>query len=246
MTKKSATVGETLGVGLGWAAAPLFALVSQARRARTFHPRGDAFLAEVTALQGGGVLGEVLAGPCLVRFSGALWKSRWEHLDVLGCALRFRRRDDAETEPDVGDQDLLFATILRPWTMGLAPFTTDASDYLDNLYYAVSPFDVPGFGRAFLRLRPDPRHGAPGRDRAERLDATMARHGVVLTLEVRRRWRRAWVPVATVTLRERANVNQEALAFSPFRDGRGLVPRGLVHALRRAVYPASQRARPRR
>lgn len=246
MTKESATVGETLGVALGWAAAPAFAFVSWARRARTFHPRGDAFLADVTPLPGGGALGEALAGSALVRFSGALWKSRWEHLDVLGCALRFRRRDDASTEPDAGDQDLLFATILRPWTMGLAPFTTDASDYLANLYYAVSPFDVPGFGRAFLRLRPAPQHGARGRDRSARLDVTVAYEGVVLTLEVRQRWRWGWVPVATIALRGRADVDQEALAFSPFRDGRGIVPRGLVHALRRAVYPASQGARPRR
>ena len=246
MTAARATVGEGLGVVLGWAAAPVFALVSFARRARTFHPRGDAYLADVAALPGGGALGEALAGPALVRLSGALWKSRWEHLDVLGCALRFRRRDDASVEPEAGDQDLLFATILRPWTMGLAPFTTDASDYLANLYYAVSPFDVPGFGRAFLRMRPEPHHGVDGRDRGGRLAATVAREGVRLTLEVRRRWRWRWVPVARVALRERAHVDQEALAFSPFRDGRGLVPRGLVHAMRRAVYAASQRARPRR
>jgi hypothetical protein len=246
MTKATTTVGERVGVVLGWAAAPVFALVSWARRARTFHPRGDAYLADVTPLPSGGALGEALAGPALVRFSGALWKSRWEHLDVLGCALRFRRRDDAPAAPDPGDQDLLFATILRPWTMGLAPFTTDASDYLDNLYYAVSPFDVPGFGRAYFRLRPAPRRGVAAPDRAARLDATLAGPGVALTLEVRQRWRWGWVPVATIALRERADVNQEALAFSPFRDGRGLVPRGLVHALRRAVYPASQRARPRR
>lgn len=246
MKRESTTWGEALGTGLGQVAAPVFALVSRARRARTFHPRGDAFLAEVTALPGGGRLGEALAGPALVRFSGALWKSRWEHLDVLGCALRLRRHDDASAEPEADDQDLLFATILRPWTMGLAPFTTDASDYLGNLYYAVSPFDVPGFGRAFLRLRPEAHRSDEGRDRAGRLDATVARDGVVLTLEVRQRWRWGWVPVARVTLRERSEVNQEALAFSPFRDGRGLVPRGLVHALRRAVYPASQGARPRR
>jgi hypothetical protein len=189
MTKVSATVGERVGVALGWAAAPVFAVVSWARRARTFHPRGDAYLADVTPLPGGGALGEALAGFALVRFSGALWKSRWEHLDVLGCALRFRRREDASTAPDAGDQDLLLATILRPWTMGLAPFTTDASDYLDNLYYAVSPFDVPGFGRAFLRLRPEVRHSAAGSTRAARLDATVARDGVALTLEVRQRWR---------------------------------------------------------
>ena len=75
---------------------------------------------------------------------------------------------------------------------------------------------------------------------------TDAQQGALLTLAVRRRWRWGWVPVARIELRERADVNQEALAFSPFRDGRGIVPRGLVHALRRRVYPSSQRARPRR
>jgi|JI10StandDraft_1071094.scaffolds.fasta_scaffold196665_1 hypothetical protein len=241
----SATVGERLGVALGWAVAPAFALVSRARRARTFHPRGDAFLADVTALPQGGALGAALAGPALVRLSGALWKSQWEHLDVLGCALRFRRQDDPSIETGPDDQDVLFATILRPWTMGVAPFTTDASDYLRNDYYAVSPFDVPGFGRAFLRLRTEPRRDAPGGTRSERLDAAVAGQRAVFTLEVRRRWRRRWEPVARVELRERADVNQEALAFSPFRDGRGLTPRGFVHALRRGVYVASQRARPR-
>ena len=39
-----------------------------------------------------GALGAALAGPALVRLSGALWKSQWEHLDVLGCALRFLLR----------------------------------------------------------------------------------------------------------------------------------------------------------
>jgi hypothetical protein len=240
------TVAERMGTALGWAAAPVFALVSRLRHARTFHPRGDVFHAVVTALPGGGALGAALAGPALVRLSGALWKSRWEHLDVLGFALRLRRRDDASAEPDPDDQDLLFATILRPWTMALAPLTTDASDYLRNTYYAVSPFDVPGFGRAFLRLRPEARSGSSGRTRSERLDATVAQQGALLTLAVRRRWRWGWVPVARIELRERADVNQEALAFSPFRDGRGIVPRGLVHALRRRVYPSSQRARPRR
>jgi len=40
------------------------------------------------------------------------------------------------------------------------------------------------------------------------------------------------------------NIDQAALRFSPFRTGRGIVPRGLIHASRIVPYPASQLARP--
>ncbi len=41
-----------------------------------------------------------------------------------------------------------------------------------------------------------------------------------------------------------AKVDQAALHFSAFNDGKGIVPRGFVHAIRLAVYPASQEGRP--
>lgn len=48
--------------------------------------------------------------------------------------------DDPAVE---GDQDLLLATIKRPWTMPFSPFTTKVHDYLANDYFAVSPFSIP-------------------------------------------------------------------------------------------------------
>jgi hypothetical protein len=39
-------------------------------------------------------------------------------------------------------------------------------------------------------------------------------------------------------------LDQEALRFDPFRDGRGITPVGFVHSMRKLTYLASQRARP--
>ena len=72
----------------------------------------------------------------------ALWRGNFEHWDVLGVALRLRENDSISPQCAPSDQDLLFATIVSPFTMPFAPFTTNAHDYLDNHYWAVSPFDV--------------------------------------------------------------------------------------------------------
>lgn len=235
----------SVGAALGWVIGPAFALVSRARRARTFHPRGVVLRAEVTVEGAPTALGERLRGPALARFSNALWKSRWEHLDVLGLALRFRQSDAVSAAPDEGDQDLLFATIRRPWTMASSPFTTRVGDFLANRYFAVSPFDAPGFGRCYLRLTPLRTSSGRGPDREARLLDAVSDGDVRLALEVRRAWKSRWEPVAVVRVLEPAAVDQEALAFWPFRAGRGVEPRGFVHGLRRGVYTLSQRARPR-
>jgi hypothetical protein len=52
-----------------------------------------------------------------------------------------------------------------------------------------------------------------------------------------------WEPLADVTLREPADIDQEALGFDPFRAGLGIEPVGFVQGLRWAVYPASQLGR---
>jgi hypothetical protein len=50
--------------------------------------------------------------------------------------------------------------------------------------------------------------------------------------------------VARLKLTGWLELDQEALRFDPFRNGRGLRPVGFVHAMRRATYAASQRHRP--
>ena len=228
---------------------PVFALVSAARGARTFHPRGVTFQALLQrhpeAPHELGALVTRLTGPALVRFSGALWKQAQRLPDVLGCAIRFRNDDRDSIEPEEGDQDLLLATIRRPWTMGFSPLTTDVRDYLANDYFSVSPFDV-GLARAvYFRLTPIQGSSAKTGTRGERLLQDIEFGRANLTLELSAGPFGPWTPLVVMTLERAAHVDEEALRFSPFRAGRGLSPRGFIHALRVGAYALSQRARPR-
>jgi hypothetical protein len=241
------TASGTLGKVAGWIVAPAFGLTSFARHARTFHPRGETFEASVTVDDAVpspfAALAERLVGSALVRFSGALWK-RAEILDVLGCAIRLRRDRTPSTTPAADDQDLLFATIRRPWTMPFAPFTTDVHDYLANEYFAVSPFEAGAGSRVYLRLRPEGPSPSSGDGRGARLVAAVARRGATLHLEVGRGPFGPWSPLVRIALERVAPIDGETLRFRPFHDGRGVTPTGFVHALRIGVYSLSQRARP--
>ncbi len=242
---------EGAGTVAGGVIAPAFAAISFARRARTFHPRGDTFVAAVAACPSDDAaitaLAARLEGAALVRMSGALSKRRREWLDVLGCAIRFRgsHAEVSAESPSVTstDQDVLFATIWRPWTMAFSLFTTNARDYLANDYHAVSPFDIEGVGRGFFRLRPLVHAKADARSRRERLDEAVANGTAGFRIELRRGSIGPWSPVATVTFERAADVADEQLRFSAFHTGRGLVPRGFVHAMRRPTYALSQRGR---
>jgi hypothetical protein len=241
-------LGSTSGVIAGWTIAPLFALVSFMRQARTFHPRGPTYHASVvehpaapSELQS---LAHRLAGRALVRFSGALWKGSQTLPDVLGCAVRFRRNQNETPDPDQDDQDLLLATIRRPYTMVFSPLTTRVSDYFANDYFAVSPFNVGLPWPVYFRLRPDHASTEAGL-RSERLLRQVSRADAGLSLEVSARPFGPWAPLLRVTLERLAPIDGEALRFHPFRAGRGIRPRGFIHALRLGVYTLSQRARPR-
>ena len=240
--------GFVLGVAAGWVMSPLFALVSFARRARTFHPRGPTFHATVAVDRSAPAelqrVAARLQGSALVRFSGALWKHAQSIPDVLGCAIRFRRGDTDDADADADDQDLLFATIRRPWTMPFSPLTTKVRDYLANDYFAVSPFDA-GVGRQiYLRLRPDhPCESVEG-SRGTRLVRQVELGRADLHLEASDAPFGPWTSFASVSLERPANIDGEALRFRPFRAGRGVRPRGFIHALRVGVYSMSQTARP--
>jgi hypothetical protein len=247
-------IGERLGKVAGVALAPLTATVSALRRARMFHPRGVVVRAAVVPAaraarwQG---LAARLEGHALVRMSAALFERGESFPDVLGCAIRFtdKRPTDARARPT--DQDLLLATIRRPWTMAFSPFTTDARDYLNNHYYGVCPFRAV---EGVIEWRLSPEQPSPaGADRPARLLDAMARGRANSTLEARA-WPGTlvlgddppWAPVARVDLLERIDIDEDALRFDPFRSGRGITPTGFVHGLRVAAYAASQLARPSR
>lgn len=243
---------KLFGEILGGALAPFTGAVSAVRRARMFHPRGHTLRAKVVAADHDGRWRDVasaLAGPALVRLSSAWWK-RWQLPDVLGCAVRFTRDPiRAVSEPEPGAQDLLFATVRRPWTTPFAPLSTDVRDYFANDYYAVSPFRLPDGARVEWRLTPVSR-AKRGRNRVERLTVEVASGEAGFLLEARLYpgvFRRggAFDPVALVVLEELLDVDQERLRFDPFRAGRGIQPVGAVHAMRRATYAASQGLRPK-
>lgn len=242
---------ELAGLGAGLLLAPLASLVGQLRRARVFHPVGCTFRAQIEAKSGLSAdwagLAARLSGPALARFSGALWRGNFEVCDVLGVALRLRSSKDTSVELAASDQDLLFATIVSPFTMPFAPFTTNARDYLANKYWAVSPFEIGRSRHAKFRLSPLKGYArsASSEPRDHALASAVERAHVPLQLEARYTFQLKWHPLATVWLTEPLDLDQEALRFSPFQTGRGIVPSGFVHSLRRATYAASQRARPR-
>jgi hypothetical protein len=244
------TLGHRLGILCGWLVSPLFGLTSGLRRARTFHPRGPVFHARASrhvatplALQ---ELADRFTGDVLVRFSGALWKNEPSLLpDVLGCALRVRRARRESALATADDQDLLFATIRRPWTMPLSPWTTDAHNYLANDYFAVSPFLSQEVTQPFyLRLHPAGSQPAHADTRAARIAQAVRAGAVALDIEHSTRPFGPWQPLSQVRLECAAEIDGEALRFQPFRTGRGIQPYGFIHALRRGVYSISQRSRP--
>lgn len=242
------SVMTPLGRLLDAVIAPLTALVSSVRRARTFHPEGRVYRAEVHPLAVEGSAAAIAArlqGPALVRMSSAWWRGGKEWRDVLGCAVRFRSEDRPTHVPSADDQDLLFATIRSPWTTLPASLTTHVHDFLANDYYAVSPFEVLGHGKVKWRLVSPGSARARG-DREKKLEEAVRAGRAVFHLEARSLGlRQRWHPIAQLRLIEPVEIDQDALRFSPFRAGRGIEPRGFIHALRHATYGASQAFRPR-
>ncbi|MBA2540839.1 MAG: hypothetical protein H0V17_14465 [Deltaproteobacteria bacterium] len=213
-----------------------------------FHPDGHTFagFSEPVAEPDGPYahLAAALTGRVLARCSAALWRhDSFEHLDVLGLALRFRRGPGAplDHEPAEGDTDLLTATIRSPLTMLLSPLFTDATDFAGNRYWAVSPFTF-GELRFELRLVPIAPHQPTGANRTERLARAVSEGRAGWVLEGRATLHLEWHPIVRVELVSAADIDQAALRFDPFRGV--LNPVGLVHAIRRAAYAASQRAHP--
>jgi hypothetical protein len=241
---------ERIGDAIGRLWAPAITAISRVRQARIFHPEGLTFAGRVTPLDPGGdldLLAKRFDGRVLARCSAALWRDECEHLDVLGFALRVRRGEGPELDElaHKGDQDLLFATIRSPFTMLLSPLFTDATDFLNNRYWAVSPFSAFG-SRYELRLSPiDPPPRPPRHEsRASRLLAAVRAQHAAWSLEVRKTWTLCWHPIARIDLDRHITIDQAVLQFDPFRAGLGLQPVGLVHAIRRAAYPASRAGRP--
>jgi hypothetical protein len=249
---------EDFGRAVGALSSPLIRAGSALRHARVFHPDGLTCRAEVTPLAVPRELAPVvsrLTGSALVRLSSAFWRRRREWPDLLGLSVRLHAGGDVTGEPSADDQDLLFATIRRPWTLGFALLTTNTHDFLRNDYYAVAPFEVEGLGRAQLRVMSlrseDSGDGAQDfsdNSRDERLKAALHADRARFRFEVLADEGESagrWTPLAELRLVEEVTVDPATLRFQPFRTGRGFKPVGFIHALRLPTYRHSQEARAR-
>jgi hypothetical protein len=191
------------------------------------HSKGLVYRADVVPLASDEPLGSLaqrLRGDAWVRLSGAWWRGTQEWKDVLGCAVRFLASDKPDGDGQAGDQDLLFATARRPWLAIFALFTTDPHDFLENDYYAASPYHVHGVGKVRWRLVPH-RARESGRNRWQKLERAVKNDLAAFRLEIKRLGAGdAWQPVAELRLKERVSVDSQSLRFSPLMTGRGFQP----------------------
>jgi hypothetical protein len=236
--------GLAILFGLGWLtsasflAVPIF-VYSLARGRRAFHADGTVYRAEVKALDG--VVGPRLAGPALVRLSGAFLDEGQKGTDVLGMAVRLRHVGDPSDDARIGDQDLLFGTFESFATAAKDREKTDVNDFLANEYASVTPWKADGVGVVHLRaMPPAPRDPARADTRLGRLDVDIAAGRAVFVLETRGG---GAGPVAELRLLERTTLDGRTLRISMFRTERGLSPVGFRNGIRAVVYPVSQAAR---
>ncbi|HEX7838876.1 MAG TPA: hypothetical protein VF469_15470 [Kofleriaceae bacterium] len=225
-------VGAVLGLAIGLVIVP----VSWLRAARAVHADGVVCRAELVATD---PCAAHLAGPALVRLSGAL-EPQTAGSDVLGLCIRMQRT--ASDDAAQGDQDLLLGSFESFHTVGRDRARTDAGDYLANCYSTVTPWWLTGYGPVILRLFPPPAAPATrGSDRLARLDADLAdgraRLGFAVTTPA------GQATLAELRLLERLAIDGRALRASMFRQGRGLRPLGLRNGIRATVYPMGQLAR---
>ena len=139
-------IGALLGVAIG----ALLFFVSLYRGARAVHAEGVVCSAELVARDS--IVGPRLAGPALVRLSGAFERQDTRSSDVLGLDIRMQR--SASCDARIGDQDLLLGTFESFLTAKRDRAATNVRDYLGNTYSSVTPWLVPGHGAAILRLTP--------------------------------------------------------------------------------------------
>jgi hypothetical protein len=229
----SFAIGAVIGVGVGLVIVP-FSLI---RGARAVHARGVVCRAEIAACD---PLGQSLAGPALVRLSGAFEADSSSASDVLGLDIRMQRT--ASRDASHGDQDLLLGSFESFASAARDRAKTNVADYLANRYSTVTPWWLPLHGPATLRLAPPPAQPAErAGDRVGRLDADIAADRARLTLSVdTRSGARA---IAELRLVERVAIDDRGLRASMFRHGRGVRPLGLRNGIRATVYPLSQLAR---
>lgn len=217
----------------GVAAAGLFFTTSAIRGARTFHPIGAAFEATFTVVEPAGVGVELLDTPgthdAVVRLSrGVGLRPPWP--DVLGLALRVL---DAHG-PGAHQDQLLVTSGERPIVRHLFVPTTsfDSIRFSSLLPYRLGDRDVL-FGARSDDL-----------DRRRLLLNDIGREGATIPVRFSidiATPRGAWEPVARLDIgRQLSGPTAEGLRFNPANTGGGIKAIGMMQAVRRLSYGASQ------
>ena len=145
--------------------------------------------------------------------------------------------------PGSRSQDLLLVSVQHVWQLPVGALLTNPRDFLANDYHALLPFRVAGLGVVKFRIVPEAgaAEGEARMGRMDRLERAVRRGRAVLRLQVKGEQRgAAWEPLATVVLRERVDIDQSDLRFTPFHEGAGIEPVGFLQGLRWAAYPGSQ------
>ena len=226
----------TVGVALGAA--------SFARRARVFHPDGAAFQATVEMQAGAPAVGaSALAGPG--RHRAVIRLSRGVGLparvpDVLGLAVRI-----IDAHGTGQHQDVLLVTSAAP---AVARHSILAGrQFATGFYSSILPYKH-GSELLLFGARPLWSDGVDldkastvtfdevedelvaGRLRFELLAASLTS---------------PWRAIGVIDGGRRLSAGeQESLRFNVFNTGEALQPAGVINAMRRSVYSASQAARP--
>jgi hypothetical protein len=241
------TTGEAVRLALGLPAALVFGALALVRRARALHPVGVAFHAALD-LDGpaAGRAPELGAPgttrPGVVRFSrGGGLPEGWP--DVHGIALRLAPADGDGDGSGGGDQDLLWSSAGRSRA---GRRLLRAARSFDGLWATSLTSFATGGRRVVWAAEVLPAPAAPGREapprtvEALRAGTAPAPAVHVLVATSSGPWERVGtiVPGAPLTPAE-----EDALAFSPWNAGRGVVPVGALNQLRDAAYRASRRAR---
>lgn len=240
MNAQPETLGEAVGLWLGYCVAPALAAGTWLRRARVFHPVGVLYQGivepspEVPSAYA--ALAAALAGQARVRFSASAWKQESFLPDVLGCAIRFGVDDSDEKA-----QDLMLVTAPRLALLPLYFFKTNQHDFLANDFYGAAPFRIMG-AQHHVRIVPDRAPETAG-SREARLEDAVDRGMAALQLEVAPvEAPEEWYPIVELRL-ERVPVSHQSITFSPFQAARGIQPCGFIHYLRDGAYVLSQFAR---
>lgn len=225
-------VPELVRLAVGAPAAVAFGAVAVARRARALHPAGAAFEA-VLALDGPDAARVPELGPPGSRRAGVVRYSRGGGLpegwpDIHGVALRLRSQ-----RGDQDDQDLLLSGSARsvPGRRLLVPTRSFGDLWTSSL----TTFRAGGRRVVWAaHLLTGGRHPTV---EALRRDPTQAPPIALLVAVPRGRWERVGTVEPGAPVSPEA---EDALAFSPWQDGDGIVPLGLLNLVRDTPYRASR------